>query len=213
MIMWLYFFIALIISVMVHELGHLFTALICKVNVEAFSIGFGKPLWHKKVKGIDFRFAPILLGGYVKLAGETDKRPNGLLSQPYLKKVFIILSGVTMNFILACICYLLLYKSILVGISIDWSILKAVVCKDLLLPYQIMASMRPNLFLLQLSLINFGCAILNIMPFPALDGGLLWMAWLEKITPNYEQIIKNLSAFGFLILLLLQLLLILYLLC
>jgi len=209
---WLYFFIALLISVIIHELGHLISALICKVKVETFSIGFGKSLWHRKIKGIDFRFSPLLLGGYVKLAGETNKQPNGFLAQRYMKKVFILLSGVMMNFLLACLCYKLNYNSIIQGITIDWTILRAVFCKDFTMSATILSLVQPKFFLIQLSLINFGCAILNILPFPALDGGMLWMAWIEKITPNYEKIIKYLSGYGFLILLLLQFVLIFYLL-
>lgn len=211
MIRWLYFIIAIIISVIVHESGHLISALICKVKVEAFSVGFGKPIWHKKFKGIEFRISPILLGGYVKLAGENDKRFNGLLAQRYLKKVFIVLSGVIMNFILACICYFFLYKSITIGMNVDWLILESILTKNFELPHQLIATLQPNMFLLQLSLINFGSAILNILPFPALDGGLIWLVWLEKLTPKYNVIIKYLSYLGILILIILQFVLILYL--
>ncbi len=210
MIRWLYFIIALLISVMVHELGHLISALICKVKVEAFSIGFGRPIWKKVIKGIEFRISPLLLGGYVKLAGENDKRPGGLLAQRYLKKLFIILSGVTMNLILACICYFFLYKSITLGMTVDWTILKSILTKNFELPQQLIATLQPNMFLLQLSLINFGCAILNALPIPALDGGLIWLVWLEKLTPNYETVIKYLSTFGFIFLMLLQFAIVLY---
>ncbi len=208
----LHLLVILFISVFVHELGHLFSALICGVKAEAFSVGFGKPFWHKKIKGIDFRLSPLPLGGYVKLAGESDKRHNGLLSQRYSKKLFIVLSGVLMNLLLACICYKINYGSILTGIGIDLSILKAIICKDVTTPSVIIHLIQPRfLFLLQLSLINLGSAILNILPLPALDGSIIWTAWIEKFTPNYAIIIKRLSIYGFIFALLLQICIIIYL--
>jgi len=203
-------FIVLFISIFVHELGHLISALICRVKIEAFSIGFWKILWHKKIKGIDFRLSLLPLGGYVKLAGETDKRPNGLLSQRYLKKIFIILSGVLMNFLLACLCYKIGYDSIAVGIRIDLTILKAIIFKEVAPLSLILNLTKAQFFLIQLSLINLASAITNILPLPALDGGMIWMAWIEKLTPNYEKVIKRLSIYGFIFALLLQLIGIIY---
>ena len=42
------FVILLGILVFVHEFGHFIVARLCGVQVEAFSIGFGKTLWSKK---------------------------------------------------------------------------------------------------------------------------------------------------------------------
>ena len=79
----LYFLIGLSLAILVHEAGHMITALLCGVKVEAFSIGFGKPIWHKIIKGIDFRITPLLLGGYTKLKGEENKDPDGFLYITY----------------------------------------------------------------------------------------------------------------------------------
>ena len=210
MITLLYFISALMLAVIVHELGHTISDLICGVKVEAFSIGFGKPIWHKKIFGIDVRLSPILLGGYTKLAGELDKRKDGFLAQRYLKKVIILLSGVAMNFILACICYKINYGSIIKGMAIDLIILKSIFTKDYLTTALIILDNMPNMFLLQLSLINLMCAIVNIIPFPSLDGGMIWLALLEKKVKNFEEFIKRIFAFGFAFLMLLQVVILVY---
>ena len=206
----LYFISALMLAVIVHELGHTISALICGVKVEAFSVGFGKPIWHKKLFGIDVRFCPILLGGYTKIAGEFDKRKDGFLAQRYSKKVFILLSGVAMNFLLACICYKINYGSIIEGFTIDMMIFKSIFTKDYLIPSMIIGNYMPNIFLLQLSLINIICALFNIVPFPALDGGMLWLVLLENKIKNFERFMKKIFAYGFAFLMILQFALLIY---
>ncbi len=206
----LYFISGLMLAVIVHELGHTVSALLCGVKVEAFSVGFGRPIWHKKIFGIDVRLSPIPFGGYTKLTGEFDKRKNGFMAQRYSKKVFILLSGVAMNFILACICYKINYGSIIEGIGIDLIMLKSIFTKDYQTPALILMNYMPNMFLLQLSLINFMCAIINIMPFPSLDGGMLWLVFLEKKVKNFKRFLKRIFAYGFAFLMLLQFVIILY---
>lgn len=208
MLNWLYFLIALFLTILVHEFGHLISALLCGVKVEKFSIGFGKPILHKKLKGIDFAIAPILIGGYTKLSGEFDKRPNGLLAQRYSKKVFIILAGVFSNLIVALICYLLNYKSISLGITIDWALLVAIFSKNLQIVESILRIFPSNMFLLQLGLLNFGCFLFNSLPFPALDGSLLWLVLLEKKVKHLGLFIKKVCGIGFVVLMILQLIII-----
>src|SRR6478609_6908433 len=60
--------------VTVHEYGHFQMAKWCGVQVLKFSIGFGKPLWAKKI-GVDkteFTLAAIPLGGFVKMLDERE---------------------------------------------------------------------------------------------------------------------------------------------
>ena len=55
-----------------HELGHFIAAKLFGVCVESFSIGFGPVLFHKTIKGTDYRISLIPLGGYCGLKGEKD---------------------------------------------------------------------------------------------------------------------------------------------
>ena len=66
-----YFLIALIILIVIHELGHFLMARMCGVYVERFSFGFGPILCSFKDKvGTEYSISLIPLGGYVKMYGE-----------------------------------------------------------------------------------------------------------------------------------------------
>ena len=68
-----FFLVILMPIVFVHELGHYYAAKKVGVKVETFSIGFGKELfsWQDK-SGTKWVIAPIPLGGYVKMQGDTN---------------------------------------------------------------------------------------------------------------------------------------------
>ena len=53
--------------IFIHEFGHLLAALWCKLHIERFSIGFGKPIWKKVIKGVEYRLSWLPFGGYVAL--------------------------------------------------------------------------------------------------------------------------------------------------
>ena len=199
------FWILLIISIAIHELGHLIVALLCGIKVEAFSLGFGKILSKKTIKGIEFRWSAIPLGGYCKLYGEDTTEVGGWLSQRYLKKFLVLIAGVAFNFIAACLCYYINYKSIRLGVKIDLLFYKFVLLKDDIGQLQLLLLSDTNWLLLQFSLINLGSAILNILPFPALDGGHIVFLWLEKIWKNkFVKYYAVLNTIGFKLLILLQ---------
>lgn len=56
--------------ILAHEFGHFIIAKLCKVRVEVFSVGFGRPLLSKKVGDTEYRLAMVFIGGYVKMAGD-----------------------------------------------------------------------------------------------------------------------------------------------
>lgn len=60
------FIVLLGILVFVHEFGHFIVARLTGVQVEAFSIGFGKTLWSRKdAKGTTWKISAVPLGGTV----------------------------------------------------------------------------------------------------------------------------------------------------
>ena len=67
-VLWLLVLIG--VMIMIHELGHFWAARFFDVKVEAFSFGFGPRLFGFRRGETDYRFSLILLGGYVKMAGE-----------------------------------------------------------------------------------------------------------------------------------------------
>ena len=64
--------IGLGIVVFVHELGHFIAARLMGIDVEAFSIGWGKPILKKKIGAVEYRLGLFPLGGYCKMKGEND---------------------------------------------------------------------------------------------------------------------------------------------
>jgi len=55
------------ILIIVHELGHFLAAKWCGLKIDKFAIWFGKPLWSKKIDGVDYILGSIPAGGYVAL--------------------------------------------------------------------------------------------------------------------------------------------------
>ncbi len=64
--------IGLNIIVFFHELGHLIAAKSTGIEVEAFSIGWGKRLWGRRWRGTDYRISLFPLGGFCRMKGEQE---------------------------------------------------------------------------------------------------------------------------------------------
>jgi regulator of sigma E protease len=111
------FIVLIAIMVVVHEFGHFAVAKLCKVRVEAFSVGFGPRLFGYVYRGTDYKVSLLPFGGYVKMAGENFGElsdaaagtatvapvddPGALTSHPRWQQMLIGLAGPTANFVLA----------------------------------------------------------------------------------------------------------------
>jgi regulator of sigma E protease len=122
-------FIVLIgVMVVVHEFGHFAVAKLCKVRVEAFSVGFGPRLIGYVHGGTDYKICALPLGGYVKMAGEQFSElsdaaagtatiapvsdPGALTSHPRWQQMLIGVAGPVANFILAIVLMAFYYNFI-----------------------------------------------------------------------------------------------------
>lgn len=100
--------LAIIVMIIIHELGHFIAGRICKIPIAEFSIGFGKALWQKKGKReTTYSIRAIPLGGYCGFdeddaTGAVDTALNNV-SIP--KRLFVFVAGPLMN-ILTCIILL-----------------------------------------------------------------------------------------------------------
>ena len=65
-------FIGLGVVVFVHELGHFLAARLAGITVEAFSIGWGKPILKKTIGGVEYRLGLFPVGGYCKMKGDSE---------------------------------------------------------------------------------------------------------------------------------------------
>jgi len=95
--------------VVIHELGHFFTAKAFRVRVLEFGVGFpprAKVLRNKGETLYSLNWLPI--GGFVKLEGEdgTDADdPRSFSHQGLAKKLTILVAGVLMNVLLAFVIF------------------------------------------------------------------------------------------------------------
>jgi regulator of sigma E protease len=60
------------VVVFVHELGHFLAARLAGIDVEVFSVGWGKPILKKMVGTIEYRLGMFPIGGYCKMRGENE---------------------------------------------------------------------------------------------------------------------------------------------
>jgi regulator of sigma E protease len=113
MIALLTFVFILGVFVIVHEFGHFIAAKRQGVRVEIFSLGFGPRLLSKKKNGTDYRVNAILLGVYVKLAGDSLEEykgePDEYLSKKPSQRAKIIFFGPLLNYILGFLCFWLIF--------------------------------------------------------------------------------------------------------
>ena len=70
----------LVLSILIffHELGHFAAARYFGVQVDVFSIGFGKKLYTKTIGRTQWSLSAIPLGGYVKMKGQDDTDPTAV---------------------------------------------------------------------------------------------------------------------------------------
>jgi membrane-associated protease RseP (regulator of RpoE activity) len=63
------FVIGVVLSIALHELGHMYPAKKFGIKVTQFFVGFGNTVWSTKRGETEYGFKSIPLGGYVKLVG------------------------------------------------------------------------------------------------------------------------------------------------
>ena len=104
MIATLIFILILSLLIIVHEFGHFLAARINGVRVEQFSLGFGPLLFKIKRGDTEYSLNLIPLGGYVKMAGDSQAeyhgKPDEYFSKPCGKRFQIIFCGPLLNYVL-----------------------------------------------------------------------------------------------------------------
>ncbi|MGD2081880.1 MAG: RIP metalloprotease RseP [Chromatiales bacterium] len=111
------FIVALGVLVTVHEFGHFWVARRLGVKVLRFSVGFGRPLWRRRIgsDGTEFVVAAVPLGGYVKMLDEreapvADAEAHRAFNRQRLSvRTAIVAAGPVFNFIFAIIAFWAVY--------------------------------------------------------------------------------------------------------
>ena len=65
----LIFAVAILVSIGLHELGHMIPAKRFGAKVTQYFIGFGPTVWSKRIGETEYGVKAIPLGGYVKIVG------------------------------------------------------------------------------------------------------------------------------------------------
>ncbi len=118
--------LSLSLLVFVHELGHYLTARMFGIRVEKFYLFFdawGFSLFKFRIGETEFGMGWIPFGGYCKISGMIDEsmdteamksppQPWEFRSKPAWQRLIVMVGGVTMNVITACIIY--------IGMSLHW---------------------------------------------------------------------------------------------
>ena len=117
----LQFILSLSFLIVLHELGHFIPAKIFKTRVEKFYLFFDYKfsLFKTKIGETVYGIGWIPLGGYVKISGMIDEsmdteqmkqpaQPWEFRSKPAWQRLIIMLGGVTVNFILGILIYIMI---------------------------------------------------------------------------------------------------------
>jgi len=96
--------------IVVHEIGHFLAARWRGLYIEKFGIWFGKPLWKKKIDGVQYSLGSLPFGGFVALPqlapmdiieGKADIDREALPPVSALDKIIVAIAGPLFSFLLA----------------------------------------------------------------------------------------------------------------
>ncbi len=119
------FALAILISVALHECGHMWVARATGMKVRRYFVGFGPTLWStyrpNKLGQTEYGIKAIPLGGFCDIAGmtsvdelEPEDQPHAMYRQKVWKRVAVLFAGPAMNFIIGLV---LVY-----GIAVVWGL-------------------------------------------------------------------------------------------
>lgn len=115
------FAIAILISVALHECGHMWVARATGMKVRRYFVGFGPTLWSTRRGETEYGIKAVPLGGFCDIAGMTsveeltrDESDRAMYKQATWKRVAVLFAGPAMNF---AICLVLIY-----GIALAWGL-------------------------------------------------------------------------------------------
>ncbi|AWH95662.1 M50 family metallopeptidase [Dietzia psychralcaliphila] len=102
------FALGIMVSIVLHEYGHMRVAQWSGMKVRRFFVGFGPTLWSVRRGGIEYGLKAVPLGGFCDIAGMTaydelapEDEPKAMWRQAWWKRVAVLLAGPFMNIVLA----------------------------------------------------------------------------------------------------------------
>ena len=105
--------VAIIVMIMLHELGHFLTAKWAGMKVTEYYLGFGPRLWSVRRGETEYGVKAIPAGGYVKIIGMNnleevapEDEARTYRQKPYWRRLSVAVAGSAVHFIIA---FVLLY--------------------------------------------------------------------------------------------------------
>jgi membrane-associated protease RseP (regulator of RpoE activity) len=102
--------VALLVTVMLHELGHFAMAKWGGMKVSEFFVGFGPRLWSVRKGETEYGVKALPLGGYVRILGmhnlepvEPEDEARTYRQAPFWRRMTVAVAGSTVHFLLALI--------------------------------------------------------------------------------------------------------------
>lgn len=119
------FALAILVSVALHECGHMWVARATGMKVRRYFVGFGPTLWStmraNKLGSTEYGIKAVPLGGFCDIAGMTsaeelrpEDQPYAMYKQKVWKRVAVLFAGPAMNFVIGLV---LVY-----GIAVVWGL-------------------------------------------------------------------------------------------
>jgi regulator of sigma E protease len=108
------------LMIIVHELGHFLAARWRGLVIEKFGIWFGKPLWKKRINGVEYSLGSIPAGGFVALPqlapmevmeGSVETPREKLPPISALDKIIVAFAGPLFSFGLAFVFALIVWQA------------------------------------------------------------------------------------------------------
>jgi regulator of sigma E protease len=102
------FLAMIVVLIVIHEMGHYFTAKLFGVKVLEAGIGYPPKAWSFWWRGTEYSLNWIPLGGFVRMLGEEDPSdPESLAAKPRWIRLVVLGSGAAMNVVLAVFLFAL----------------------------------------------------------------------------------------------------------
>ena len=70
------FAVGLLVSIALHEIGHLVPAKLFGIKVTQYMVGFGRTVWSRRHGETEYGYKAIPLGGYVRMIGMVPPEPG-----------------------------------------------------------------------------------------------------------------------------------------
>lgn len=103
----LIFVVALLVSISLHEAGHLVTAKAFGMKATKFFIGFGNTVWSRRLGETEYGIKSLPLGGFVDITGmsnldvvDPEDEPRAFRSKPPWQRSVVLLAGSFMHFVI-----------------------------------------------------------------------------------------------------------------